>query len=125
VIVAQAEMIDVLFRAGVRAHLDGVYAAAPHWVGEIARAANRGDWPAAAEAQRKVIGLLQLIRENGVMSAFSAIMNARGIPGNFAPRPFRPLEPLRAEAVLHSPIMRELLAGPKPTVHRAAPAASR
>lgn len=111
VIVAQAELIDVLFRAGVTAHLDGIFAAAPHWVGDIARNAVRGDWDAAAEAQRKLIALLQLVREGPVMPTFSAIMNARGIPGNYAPRPHRPLDPRRAEAVLQSPIVQELLNG--------------
>lgn len=111
VIVAQAELIDVLFRAGVTAHLDGIFAAAPHWVSDIARSAVRGDWESAAVAQKKLIALLQLVREGPVMPTFSAIMNARGIPGNFAPRPHRPLDARRREAVLQSPIVRELLTG--------------
>jgi 4-hydroxy-tetrahydrodipicolinate synthase len=117
VIVAQAEIIDVLFRAGVRSHLDGIFAAAPHWVGDIARAATRGDWDSAADAQRKLIALLKVVRDRGVMPAFTVIMNARGIPGNFAPRPHRPLDPRAVEAILAEPIVQELLA--------AAPAAAR
>lgn len=111
VIVAQAEIIDVLFRAKVTSHLDGIFAAAPHWVSEIARAALRGDWDAADDAQQRVIGLLRVVREYGVMPAFTVMMNARGIPGNFAPRPHRALAPSAVEAILELPVMRQLIAG--------------
>jgi 4-hydroxy-tetrahydrodipicolinate synthase len=109
VIVAQAELIDVLFRAGVTEHLDGIFAAAPHWVGEIASSAMRQDWTAAAAAQQRLIDLLRLVREYGVLASFTAILNARGIPGCYAPKPYRLLEPRRLEALLSTPIMQSLL----------------
>ncbi|HRK32420.1 MAG TPA: dihydrodipicolinate synthase family protein [Tepidisphaeraceae bacterium] len=113
VIVAQAELIDVLFRSGVTEHLDGIFAAAPEWVAGIARAAVHGDWATAAAQQQKLIALLQVVRENGVFPAFTAIMNARGVSGNFAPKPYRLLDDRRTEALLQLPIIRELLATPR------------
>lgn len=111
VIVAAADMIDVLFRSGVTEHLDGIFAAAPHWVGEIAQSAMRQDWASAAAAQQKINALLRLVREFGVFATFTAILNARGIPGNYAPRPYRALDPRRLEAVLASDPVRLLLDG--------------
>lgn len=124
VIVAAAEMIDVLFRAGVNEHLDGIFAAAPHWIGDIARAAVVGDWTSASAAQQKVNAVLRVVREYGVFPTFTAIMNARGIAGNFSPRPYHPLSGKKVEAVLSSEAVRTLLNDRAPAKPRAVSATS-
>jgi 4-hydroxy-tetrahydrodipicolinate synthase len=114
VIVAAADMIDVLMKSGVSEHLDGVFAAAPHWVSGIAQACVRGNYEQAAKFQQKLNGVLKLLRENGVFATFTALMNARGIPGNFAAKPYRLHDARKIETLLQSPAARELLA-PKNT----------
>jgi 4-hydroxy-tetrahydrodipicolinate synthase len=109
VIVAQAEMIDALIRCGVREHLDGVFALAPHWVAAIAAAAIAGDWATARSYQLRMSALLKVLRENGVFATFSAIMNARGIKGVYAPKPIKLHSPEKIEQILEIPIVRELL----------------
>jgi 4-hydroxy-tetrahydrodipicolinate synthase len=109
VIIAAADMVDVLLHAGIREHLDGIFAAAPHWVSGIAKAAVDGDWESAASFQQKLNGLLRLVRENGVFATFTVLMNARGLPGVYAPKPYRLLDAHRAEAILRTPAAIELL----------------
>jgi 4-hydroxy-tetrahydrodipicolinate synthase len=111
VIVAAANLVDVLMRAEVKEHLDGVFALAPHWVSEIARAAERSDWTAAAAAQGRIIAILSVLHAHGPFATFSTIMNARGIPGNYAPKPYRPFDPATTAAILESDIVKELLRG--------------
>jgi 4-hydroxy-tetrahydrodipicolinate synthase len=110
VIVAAANLIDVLMRAGVKEHLDGVFALHPHWVSEVARASERQDWDAASAAQRRIIQILNLLHENGVMATFTVLMNLLGIPGCFAPRPYRRHDAAKAQAIARMPIVQELLA---------------
>ena len=109
VIIAAADMIDTLMKWGVREHLDGIFAAAPEWISGIARACVEGDWTAAAVLQQKVNALLRLVRENGVAATFTLLMNARGVPGCFAPRPYRLHDPRRAEMLLQAEVVRDLL----------------
>src|SRR6185369_8155766 len=47
VIVAQADLIDVLLHHGVQDHLDGIFSLAPSWVTEIGRCAQAENWEAA------------------------------------------------------------------------------
>lgn len=114
VIVAQADLIDVLLRHGVREHLDGVFALAPHWVQRIADAARAGDWAEAANAQGRLCSLLRTLKQYGVFATFTALLNQRGIPGNYAPAPYRPLDVDRVEALLAEPIVREFLSESRP-----------
>jgi 4-hydroxy-tetrahydrodipicolinate synthase len=111
VIFAQADLVDVLLRAGVTQHLDGVFALAPDWTAGIARAAAAGDWARAAAMQQKMSALLRALKEFGVFPSFTALLNARGIPGNYCPAPLRQLDEARRERLLASPIVAELLAG--------------
>ena len=110
VITAQADLVDILIRHGVTQHIDGVFALAPDWTVGIARAATAGDWDAAAALQRKLSTLLQALREFGIFPSFTALLNARGIPGNYGPAPMRPLSNERREQLLALPIVAELLA---------------
>jgi 4-hydroxy-tetrahydrodipicolinate synthase len=109
VIVAQADLIDMLLRHGVKEHLDGVFALAPHWVREIGDAAAVEDWDRAAAAQRRLSELLSILKQFGVFPTFSAIMNARGIQANFAPAPLPPLSERLRETALSTPIVQELV----------------
>ena len=110
VIVAQADLVDVLLRTGITQHLDGVFAVAPDWTAGIARAGAAGEWDVAAALQRKLSSLLRVMRDYGIFQSFTALLNARGIPGNYAPAPMRPLEAARREELLSLPIVAELLA---------------
>lgn len=109
IIVAKPEQTDMLLRHGVRELLDGVYAIAPHWVCNLGRAAAAGRWDEAAVWQRKITEMRHLLFKFGVWGSFTAIMNARGIPGRFAPRPWRPLDDAAREALLGTAPVCELV----------------
>jgi dihydrodipicolinate synthase/N-acetylneuraminate lyase len=111
VIIAQLDLIDVFLRHGVRDHLDGMFAIAPGWVVALGRCAERGDWDAAARYQRNISALRRVLMKHGVFPTFTVLMNARGIQGRFAPRPFRSLSDREREVVLADPVVRELLSG--------------
>jgi 4-hydroxy-tetrahydrodipicolinate synthase len=111
VIVAQPMLVDVTLKAGIHEQLDGVYALAPALATNIGEFAARGDWPGAAAAQRKLTALLRFFHEYN-FSVFTTLLNARGIPGNYAPRPYAPLTPPEKKRVLASPEIRELLRWP-------------
>lgn len=109
VIVADAYMVDVLLRHGIYCHLDGMWAMAPAWTFNIGRCAAQGDWAGAAANQRKLIELKNVaILEYG-FGAFTEVMNARGIPGCFAPRPFAKLDDTQRERLLNEPVVQRLL----------------
>jgi 4-hydroxy-tetrahydrodipicolinate synthase len=109
VIVAQAPLIDVLLRAGIGEHVDGVYCIVPQLVRGIFNAAAQADWELAAERSRALQGLLGLLRKYGVFTAMTAILNYRGIAGNFAPRPHQPLSAAAVEELISEPALREAL----------------
>lgn len=111
VIVAQPVLLDMLVRHGVRDHLDGIFAVAPEWASAIVRHAEAGEHDTAAAYQRDLLELLTLLRSHNAFAAFSAMMNARGIPGRFAPRPYHLLNREQAEKLNGSAIMKKLLAG--------------
>lgn len=115
VIFAQADLVDVLVRSGVTQHLDGVFSLAPDWTSGAARAAAAGRCDDAAASQRKLSALLRLLREFGVFQTFTVLMNARGIPGNYAPAPMVSLDDDRREVLLSQPLVADLLAAGSPT----------
>jgi len=108
VIVAQADRVDQLCQQGIHHHLDGVFSLVPEWTNNIARAAENEDWVAAAAAQRLVSETLKVLHQYGVFPAYSALLTARGIPGSFAPRPFRVLDEGRRRELLASPLVESL-----------------
>ncbi len=110
VVVAQPLKADRLIREGVGEQLDGIFSAAPEWTIALGRAADAGEWETAAELQGRIAGLLDLYAEFGGLPAYSAILNARGVTGNFAPAPYRPLSESRREQLLDRPLMRQLVA---------------
>ncbi len=109
VIVAEPKQIDTLIRDGVVEHLDGIYAVAPAWTVELGRAADAGDWDRAAACQQRLTALLDLLRSHPVAPAFTTMLNACGIPGNYAPAPYRPLSDSQRQTLLAHPVMRQLL----------------
>lgn len=108
VIVAQPDIVDVLLRHGIRQHLDGMWAIAPEWSVSIARCGAANDWESAAAHQRNLSALRRMIRRWG-FAVFTELMNARGIPGRFAPRPHQDLSPSVREALLNDDTVRKLL----------------
>lgn len=110
IIVAQPTRVTELTRAGVQEHLDGIFSLAPAWTSAMGVACQSSDWETATRYQSKINELLQVIQQAGVFPAFSAILNARGITGNFAPAPFRQLETPSLQVLLEQPIVRELIA---------------
>lgn len=89
IIVAEPQNLDSLLRDGIRNHLDGIFAVVPEFVVAIAAAAVEENWPRAAFYQARLNSLLHLLRSSrSVMGAFTVLMNAKGIPGNFHALPF-------------------------------------
>ena len=91
-------------------HLDGLYGLYPPWLTQIGEYGANGEWDKAAAVQKKLTHATMLLRQMPVLQSFSAVMNERGIPGHFAPRPFAPLSEEDREKVLDDPIIREVLA---------------
>jgi len=110
VIVARANEVDSLVLAGMKEQLDGIYALAPEWTVNIVNAAESGDVEPAAEWQHKLSSLLRVVTQDyPMMPAFTVILNALGIPGNFSPAPIRPLTDEQREHLLNIPVVKELL----------------
>jgi 4-hydroxy-tetrahydrodipicolinate synthase len=110
VIFAQPLLADMLFRSGFREQLDGLYAMFPHWVKKMKAAVVATDWLTAGKLCQSLASVLPLVLEYDVMPAMTTILNARGIPGNFAPRPYRSLSPDEAQAILNDPAVQGLIA---------------
>lgn len=110
VIPAQPHLVDTMIQSGVRDNLDGIYGLAPQRSVAIAEAAEQGDWPEAARRQQWLSAFLEVVAvKYPVFPACTIVLNARGIPGNFAPAPMRPLDPQQRQALLDEPVIRELL----------------
>jgi 4-hydroxy-tetrahydrodipicolinate synthase len=109
VIVAQASLMDCLIRSGIREFLDGVYCLAPGLARGIVDAARDGNWKIATERMQKLNGLLLVLHKYGVFPATTVLLNHRGIPGNFAPRPHKPLSAELREQLLNEPATRDAL----------------
>jgi 4-hydroxy-tetrahydrodipicolinate synthase len=109
IIVAQTMVIDVLLRAGFRQHVDGVFCIAPHLVREIAAAAEQGDWVTASQRTGLLNDFLMTIVHYGVFPGMTVILNSKGIPGNYAPRPHRPLPFDVGERLLSEPAVRNAI----------------
>jgi len=112
IIPAQAHLIDQLAAWGIRENLDGIFGIAPRLTVSIAEAAERGDRRMAAERQRQLSGLLQLlITKYPLLASCTALLNARGILGNVAPRPLHPLTATQREQLLAEPLVKQAQAG--------------
>lgn len=110
VIVAEATRVDELAKQGVEEHLDGIFSLAPQWLVSLGQACRNGNWKLAAEYQSLINRLLEVVQRMGVFPSFSAILNARGIEGCFAPRPFQKLDERNLQLLLEQPIVKQLIA---------------
>jgi 4-hydroxy-tetrahydrodipicolinate synthase len=108
VVIAQPVLMDAFLRCGITEHLDGMYAIAPQWAMGIAREAQRENWDAAARFQQRLNKLRGVVGAYGAFQTMTAVLNARGIAGNYAPRPYRPLDAAQREALLSDPIVKML-----------------
>jgi 4-hydroxy-tetrahydrodipicolinate synthase len=109
IVIAQPDLVDVFLRHGVKEHLDGMFNAAPQWTSNIVKHGLAGEWDKAAQYQQQLSAVKRAFIKYGVFPAFTVLLNARGIPGNFAPRPYRPLTAQQKEQFLAEPIIRQLL----------------
>jgi 4-hydroxy-tetrahydrodipicolinate synthase len=110
ILVAQPNLIDMYIRHGFTEHLDGIYCVAPKSVVAIARSAAEDDWEQAGFYQQKLSELLALLRGcSGIMSAFSNMMNARGLPGRYYPQPYHPMDENQWQRVLNDPVFQYVL----------------
>ena len=109
VIVAQPDLVDLTLRHGLNEQLDGMWALAPRWAKAIGQAVTAGEWEAAAAHQRELSALKRLIVQRGVFASMTCILNARGVSGSFAPRPYRLLSAEQQRLLLAEPIVQKLL----------------
>lgn len=79
---------DFSLQAGAHGIVDGLFALAPEYGVEMMRCFRNGDREGMAAIQRKIQRLVAVVTVDSVFAGFTAAMNLRGIPGNFAPRPF-------------------------------------
>ena len=108
VIVAKPELMDALIRHGLREQLDGMWAIAPLWTTRVGQAAQQEDWAAAAQYVRQITDLRDVLGRTG-LGAFTTMMNARGIPGHFAPRPYTRLDKAAQSALRSQPVVAQLI----------------
>lgn len=110
VIVAQPLIVDLLLRHGMNEHLDGLFAMFPYWVKQMKSAVRAENWSAAAELVQSMDCALRRLLHYGVLPAMTVLLNARGISGSFAPRPYRALNPKQADELCQEPAFRALSA---------------
>lgn len=108
-IIAEPALSDMLLRHGYAEHLDGIYALAPHWAGQLAAAARAEDWETAAALQWKLTQIKELFLDFPFAAAFTTVMNLRGIPGRFAPRPMSTPSAALIEKIKERPIIHDLM----------------
>ena len=113
VIVAQPNLMDVLLRSGVREHLDGIYVLVPEWIEKMVAATEAEDWKTLAAIQQDLSELLRILVTFSapLFSTVTALLNLRGIPGNFAPQPIRPLTIEEHAQLLELPLIQRIFAG--------------
>ena len=110
VIVAQPFLTDMLIRHGVLEHLEGIWAIMPKWTIALGQCADKGDWVGAAKYQQQMFAVRDLLIVKYGFGSFSNMMNARGIPGCFVPKPFPKLDDAKAKGLLAEPMMQKLIA---------------
>jgi 4-hydroxy-tetrahydrodipicolinate synthase len=90
---------DFSLQAGADGIVDGLFALAPEYAVELVTCFRSGEPEGVAAAQRKIARLVAVVTVDSVFGGFTAAMNLRGIPGEFAPRPFTKITPEGHEKV--------------------------
>jgi len=113
VIVAQPNLMDVLLRSGVREHLDGIYVLVPEWIEKMVAATEAENWDELALVQQDLSELLRFLQSFSapLFATVTTLLNMRGIPGNFAPRPIRTLTTAEHAQLVEQPIVQKIFAG--------------
>jgi 4-hydroxy-tetrahydrodipicolinate synthase len=105
-----------LLREGIGLHLDGLFALMPSWTAALAAAVEAGQWDRVNEYAERFTRLLELVRRFGSFASYTAIVNARGVPGNFAPAPLTHLTAAERDILFDDSLLRHepnlLLRGP-------------
>lgn len=109
IIIAQPDLIDMTIRQGFHDQLDGMWSVAPQWTMQIGRTCDAGKYEQALEPQRDMSYIRRLFMKYGVFPTFTLLLNLRGIPGNFSPKPIRPLSPADEAAIKADPIVQKLV----------------
>lgn len=109
VIIAKPVLLDVLVRSGMQEHVDGIFAIAPHWMRRISELLNEKQWGLAEVEVRRLATLLDSVERYGVFQSITEILNAVGVPGNFAPRPYAPLDDEQRQSLLNEPVVLKYL----------------
>ena len=110
VIVAEPYHIDQLLNEGVSQQLEGMFAIAPQWTVAIGKGVAENDQESAALYQKGIYELRELlVSHKKPMGVFTALMNARGIPGKFHPAPLKALDEEELRQLLSEKIVRQLL----------------
>lgn len=107
IIPAKPLLLDLLWRIGIHDSLDGLYAIFPRLSMAIADACGSDDHLKAKELLALLRSCANKIGAYGVYPAMSVLLNARGIRGNFAPRPFDRIDQAAAEELLSDPAIRK------------------
>ncbi|MBT5072565.1 MAG: dihydrodipicolinate synthase family protein [Kordiimonadaceae bacterium] len=109
VIVAQPAIMDVILRHREIEQLDGMFAVYPQWVTAMGRAVQADNWQEVTKIQQKMNAVSKAMIDASIFGGFTAIMNAKGILGKFAPRPMSMLDNDKRQALLECDPVKSML----------------
>lgn len=109
VITAQPDRLHELVTTNMTEHLDGMYALAPRWSQDIIDHTIHGRADIAQKLQADLVLLRETMRRYGGLPALTVLMNAAGVPGCFAPRPFCSLPSAHRQRLLAEPVVNRFL----------------
>jgi len=90
---------DVSMQLGAHGIVDGLFALVPEFAVELIRCSQNGDWVGMGVANEKIQRAAAVVAVDSIFGGFTAAMNLRGIPGNFAPKPYTRITPDGIEKV--------------------------
>jgi 4-hydroxy-tetrahydrodipicolinate synthase len=93
VLSGQTPFFDLALQLGGKGIVEGLFAIAPELGVAIWNGIQNSDFESARSAQQRLLRLVAVVKELPIFAAFTAAMNLRGIPGNFAMRPFPQVTP--------------------------------
>ena len=84
VLSGQTPFFDLALQLGAKGIVEGLFALAPEIGVAIWNGIQNNDFESARAAQRRLLRLVDMVRKAPVFAVFTAGMNLRGVPGNFA-----------------------------------------